>query len=86
MAVQTEAQIQLEIGQYIAGFQELAKFGNINSSGPLSSFVARQNSWIGNAHQGDYSVAAQNAASNVRGLLNSAVGSAMATAARGGEL
>jgi hypothetical protein len=80
MATQTESQVQLEIGLYIAGFQEVAKAGNINSTpgSNLSNYLARQNSWVQYVFQGDYSVAAQQAASNVRGLLNSAVGSGMA--------
>ena len=72
MATQTEGQIQTEIKDRIAIYQEIYKMGGINSSGNISNFIAREQT-AKNDTEGDYSVLSNNGLAGVRAAVAAAV-------------
>ncbi len=72
MATQTEGQVQSEIKNRIAIFQELRKFGHVNSSGALSNYIAREITALADV-QGDYSKESNAELAGFRGLLAGAI-------------
>ena len=74
MATQTEAQVQTEIKDRIAVFQELRKFASVNSSGSLSNYIAREETLLDDA-EGDYTINSNANLRGVRGLIAQALDS-----------
>lgn len=72
MATPTEAEVQTQISNLIAIFQELRKHGNVNSSGNISNYIAREDTYV-QSLEGDFIPEALSGLSQFRAGINSSL-------------
>jgi hypothetical protein len=77
VATQTEGQVQTEIRDRIAILQEIRKMASVNSSGPLSNYIAREETALDDP-EGDFTTISNASLKVLRGLLAQSVDSSLA--------
>jgi hypothetical protein len=79
MATQTETNVKTEINAAIAILQEFRKCGHVNSSGSLSNYIAREETFLDNA-AGDHSTDSANILAGIRASFEACYNTASASA------